>query len=56
MKNGVSSVAAAVVAEDMGVFLGTGEVVGHFALSAISILEIDNNISAQRHILSADSG
>jgi type II secretory pathway pseudopilin PulG len=33
-------------------FLGTGEIVGHFALSAISILEIDNDIRTHDTIIS----
>jgi hypothetical protein len=47
----VAGVAAAVVTKDVRIVFGTGEVVGHLALSAVSILEVNHYIRTQ-HISS----
>jgi hypothetical protein len=52
MKNGVSSVAAAIVAQHVGVGVFVGQIVGNFAFSAISILEINYDIHRKHNYLS----
>ena len=51
MEDGVAGIAAAVVTKDVRIVFGTGEVVGHLALSAVSILEVNHYIRTQ-HISS----
>ena len=45
MKDGVPSVAASIVAEHVGIGVFMAQIVGNFAFSAISVLEINYDIS-----------
>ena len=47
MKNGVAGVRAAVVSEYMGILFRLAKMVGNFALSAVSVLEIDYDIGSE---------